>query len=229
MELFEYRFNFSELTIDADLILRSMGYEFDSPEHFVDLTLEMLDKIASLVEIEGGIAVFDDFVTEVETTSFQIEGIRVHPGKLIFNYLKQADLAALFVCTAGAKIDALIHQLFEEGNPVEGYIADVIGSVTVEAAIDRMQASLKSKMQERSLSITNRYSPGYCGWHLKEQQILFGLLPKGICNITLSESSLMQPIKSVSGLMGIGAKVKQKPYSCRICELSHCLYRDRKF
>ena len=229
MELFDYSFNFSELNIDADKILRTMGYEVDSPEHFVDLTMETLEKIGSLANIEGGIAVFDDFTSEVETTSFQIEGICLHPGKLIFNYLKHAEKGALFVCTAGAKIDNLIHHLFEEGKPVEGYIADVIGSVTVEAAVDRMQDSLKSKMQERGMSITNRYSPGYCGWHLKEQKALFSLLPSGYCNITLTDSCLMQPIKSVSGLIGIGTKVKQKPYSCRICKLSHCLYRDRKF
>lgn len=229
MELLNFRFDFKELNIDAGIILRTMGYEVDSPEHFVDLTLEMLEKIGSLADIEGGIAVFDDFSAEVDTLSLKIEGITTHPGKLLFNYLKQAEKAALFVCTAGAKIDGLIHQLFEEGKPVEGYIADVIGSVTVEAAVDRMQESLKSKMQEKGMSITNRYSPGYCGWHLKEQKELFSLLPPGYCNITLSDSCLMLPTKSVSGLIGIGANVKQKPYSCRICESSNCLYRDRKF
>ena len=229
MELLDYRFDFKELNINAGIILRTMGYEVDSPEHFVDLTLEMLEKIGSLADIEGGIIVFDDFSPEVETTSFQIEGICLYPGKLIFNYLKHTEKAALFVCTAGAKIDYIIHHLFDEGKPVEGYIADVIGSVTVEAAVDRMQDSLKNKMQERGMSITNRYSPGYCGWHLKEQKALFSLLPSGYCNITLSESCLMQPTKSVSGLIGIGANVKQKPYSCHICESSNCLYRDRKF
>ncbi len=229
MELLDFNFDFKELHVDAGIILRTMGYEVDSPEHFVDLTLEMLDKIALLAEIRGGIAVFDSFSAEVDTTTLKIESMTVHPGKLLFNYLKHAEKAALFVCTAGAKIDGLIHQLFDEGKPVEGYIADVIGSVTVEAAVDHMQDTLKSKMQGMGLSITNRYSPGYCGWHLKEQKSLFSLLPAGFCNITLSDSCLMQPTKSVSGLIGIGKNVKQKPYSCRICESSNCLYRDRKF
>ena len=79
------------------------------------------------------------------------------------------------------------------------------------------------------MSITNRYSPGYCVWHLKEQKSLFSLLPAEYCNITLTDSCLMQPIKSVSGLIGIGANGKQKTYLCSICELSHCLYRDWKF
>lgn len=229
MELLGYKFDFKELNIDAGIILRTMGYEADSSGYFADLTNEMLVKIGSLAQIEGGIAVFDEFRAEAKSTSFLIDGTAVHPGKLIFNYLKESEKAALFVCTVGKKIDELIHQLFKEGKPVEGYIADIIGSATVEAAVDKMQESLKNKMLQKGLFITNRYSPGYCGWMLKEQKSVFSLLPEGYCNINLSDSCLMQPIKSVSGLMGIGAHVKQKPYSCQICDLSKCLYRGRKF
>jgi hypothetical protein len=52
MELLDYRFDFKELNINAGIILRTMGYEVDSPEHFVDLTLEILEKIGSLADIE---------------------------------------------------------------------------------------------------------------------------------------------------------------------------------
>jgi hypothetical protein len=38
----------------------------------------------------------------------------------------------------------------------------------------------------------------------------------------------MQPVKSVSGIIGIGADVKFNPYTCRICEATHCLYRLNK-
>jgi hypothetical protein len=35
----------------------------------------------------------------------------------------------------------------------------------------------------------------------------------------------MQPIKSVSGVIGIGRAVRRVPYTCRLCELEDCLYR----
>jgi len=37
-----------------------------------------------------------------------------------------------------------------------------------------------------------------------------------------------QPIKSVRGIIGIGTNVKQHPYTCNICEMKECIYRNRK-
>jgi hypothetical protein len=51
-----------------------------------------------------------------------------------------------------------------------------------------------------------RYSPGYCGWHVSGQRKLFDyLLPEEI-GITLRESFLMQPLKSISGVVIAGRR-----------------------
>ncbi|MCK7538940.1 MAG: hypothetical protein MZV63_52410 [Marinilabiliales bacterium] len=47
--------------------------------------------------------------------------------------------------------------------------------------------------------ITNRFSPGYCGWDVAEQHKLFSFFKDNFCGITLTESALMNPVKSVSG------------------------------
>jgi len=68
------------------------------------------------------------------------------------------------------------------------------------------------------------FSPGYCNWSMAEQQKLFSLLPPGFCGIQLSPSSLMHPIKSVSGIIGIGTSCKQKGYQCEWCNDKDCIY-----
>jgi cobalamin-dependent methionine synthase I len=73
---------------------------------------------------------------------------------------------------------------------------------------------------------TSRYSPGYCGWHLSEQRKLFRLLGDSPCGIELSDVCLMKPIKSISGIIGVGRNVKEKQYGCRYCEMETC-YRKR--
>ncbi len=110
---------------------------------------------------------------------------------------------------------------------MRGYVYDVLGSVTVEAAVDKMQGELEIKMQEKELKITNRYSPGYCGWPVNDQFKLFSFFPDNYCGITLSSSALMAPIKSVSGVIGIGPKVKKHPYTCQLCDAQNCIYRDK--
>jgi hypothetical protein len=114
----------------------------------------------------------------------------------------------------------------KEGELLEGYVFDVFGSLIVEEGMDRIQSFLKTKMQEEGLRITNRYSPGYCGWDVSEQKKLFGLLPKKFCGIELTDSCLMRPIKSVSGIIGVGKSVKFNEYSCNLCDEADCLYRN---
>ncbi|MGE5125152.1 MAG: hypothetical protein ACM3PV_02595, partial [Betaproteobacteria bacterium] len=59
----------------------------------------------------------------------------------------------------------------------------------------------------------------------REQQKLFRLLPPGFCSVSLTDTSLMRPIKTVSGVIGLGPAVHRSPYTCRMCDLEDCLYR----
>ncbi len=77
----------------------------------------------------------------------------------------------------------------------------------------------------RGLKITNRYSPGYCNWPLKDQRPLFAFVGENPTGIALSESCLMHPIKSVSGVIGIGTKARRRAYGCVICQNKTCIYR----
>jgi len=94
--------------------------------------------------------------------------------------------------------------------------------------MDKIQEQLKAFMELQGLKITNRYSPGYCGWDIKEQANLFGLLPEKFCGIRLSDSMLMKPIKSVSGIIGIGRDVNYDQYTCSYCRDVNCLYRGKR-
>jgi len=70
-------------------------------------------------------------------------------------------------------------------------------------------------------------SPGYCGWDVSEQQKLFSLVNDMRIGIKLTESSLMIPIKSISGLWGFGEKLKKKEYNCNKCEEAMCYKKFR--
>jgi len=82
--------------------------------------------------------------------------------------------------------------------------------------------------KKKGLHITNRFSPGYCGWNVKEQHKLFQLLPPKFCGISLSDSALMIPIKSISGIIGMGDHVIVSDYPCDVCHEENCIYRSRK-
>ena len=83
----------------------------------------------------------------------------------------------MFLCTAGKEIGIRSREAMKEGDLLTGYIYDVVGSEIVDSAADLMQNKLREKIAAEGKKITNRYSPGYCGWDVAEQHKLFQLMP----------------------------------------------------
>jgi hypothetical protein len=38
----------------------------------------------------------------------------------------------------------------------------------------------------------------------------------------------MEPVKSISGIIGIGENVRRRPYTCNLCDLKDCIYRKSR-
>jgi hypothetical protein len=228
-DIFTDRFLFSELDISRIRIERVMGYEPNTiPEPFPEMIDEVLSVASDYCDIQGGYKIFDDLTLEKEVHLITVQKVSLDIQRIIFNQIKTAERIALFVCTAGPKIGEWSRKLMSEGDLMRGYIVDVIGSEVVEEAMDKIQEALSLKMKEAGLNITNRYSPGYCNWNVSEQHKLFSLLPKNFCGIKLTDTALMYPIKSVSGIIGIGKNLRFNSYTCHICDMHNCLYRNRK-
>ena len=155
----------------------------------------------------------------------EVEGLRFRTGKIIRKMLQGAALYAFFIATAGKGPEMLSRKLMEEGNYLEGFIVDLIASFLVDAVADQLHMLIRTEASSLGMKVTNRYSPGYCSWDVSEQQKLFSLFTRNNCGISLSPSSLMSPIKSVSGLIGIGDSVRYREYICDICSMKECQFR----
>lgn len=221
----KFQYNFNELSISSEDVEEIMGFEKDEvSEPFPELIRKGLAQAPSLTEIRGGYKTYESLTIDSENHTIKIEEQVFSPAKIVLTQLKKASAVALFTCTAGAEISTYSHQLAVEGDTLLSYITDVIGSITVDKAMDKIEAVLKKEMIAAGLHISDRFSPGYCEWSVADQQKLFALLPKHFCGITLTPSSLMNPIKSVSGIIGIGRQIKQHGYQCNWCNDTNCIY-----
>ena len=150
-------------------------------------------------------------------------------GKIIMRQLRGSEAYALFICTSGTEYEAYLQQLKDNGDMVRVFIADALGSVIAEHCADQMEICLQESIDKLGWRHTNRFSPGYCGWHVSQQQLLFPLFEGNTCGVSLTESSLMVPIKSVSGIIGLGEKVRKLDYTCGLCDFKQCYKRKLKF
>lgn len=149
-------------------------------------------------------------------------------GKIILRQLQGSEAYACFIATSGVEYEAYLNRLKLQGDLVPLYIADALGSVIAEKCADRMEEHLQLSIDKLGWHHTNRFSPGYCGWSVSEQQLLFPLFNGNTCGVRLTDSSLMLPIKSVSGIIGVGKDVHKLDYTCRLCNQANCFRRHRE-
>jgi len=221
-----FQFDFKDLKINSSRIETVLGYKEGEDRELVSgLIEEILTESKEISNIKAQYAIFHGVLFDNDTKSVEINNSSFHIKKIVFGQIKKSDSVAIFLCTAGEEIGIRSRKAMQERDLLKGYIYDVTGSEIVEAAADLMQAELEKSMLGSGKKITNRYSPGYCGWDVAEQHKLFQLIPDNFCRIRLTESALMDPVKSVSGIIGIGKDVKSNPYTCRLCDLKDCIYR----
>jgi hypothetical protein len=123
---------------------------------------------------------------------------------------RRADHLALFALTVGKEASRKITELFEAREFALASMLDATASVGVEKAADSVETiffNLLTGQGEGTPAITIvRYSPGYCGWHISGQKKLFTFLHPEEIGITLLDSYLMKPLKSVSGVLVAGSR-----------------------
>lgn len=211
-----------ELNISVKDIEKIAHTDGTMPSYY-DFLMNEIGQLCNVVNIEAGYVIMPGYVNKDRLI---VDGKAFNLGNLISRFFKGMTYAAIFVCSAGQEITDRAKQLSLEGKLIEGYLIDVLGSVMVEKAMDQVQEILHGKMKKQGLHISNRYSPGYCDWDVKEQKQLFSFLPDNFCNVSLSDSCLMIPVKSVSGVIAIGENVRFNKHVCQNCNMVNCLYRN---
>ena len=141
--------------------------------------------------------------------------------------LNVSELLIAFVATAGPGVESLASELMAGGDELAAMIVNAVGAERAEAAESAAIQQVGDRLQAIGYAPTLPYSPGYCGMALTEQQKLFRVFDGQTAGVTLTDACLMQPIKSVSGLVGLApASVVQADGSpCDRCELRSCNMR----
>lgn len=142
--------------------------------------------------------------------------------------LKGSHYAVCFVATLGDAIEEVIQQLTKSNNLSEAFVVDAIGSVGVEQLVEGFYKNMGAAFRRRGKGVTLRFSPGYCDWAVGEQHKLFRLVDSHLIGVELSDSSLMTPKKSVSGVFGVteSPSAGLEPYNpCDGCGKADCIAR----
>lgn len=117
--------------------------------------------------------------------------------------LSGCDKAIVFAATIGIGIDRLISK-YSRLSPAKALCLQAIGAERVEALCNDFCEKMESEFQGKGEKLRPRFSPGYGDLPLETQKMIFSLLdcPKRI-GVTLGDTLLMSPSKSVTAFIGI--------------------------
>ena len=144
--------------------------------------------------------------------------------------LEDVASLALFAVTLGEEVSNCITGLFTQKALFSVKLLDQVASFAAEelAGMAAMRCRV-ARGPAVSLAFVLPYSPGYCGWNVTGQRALFANLEPGELGITLNESCLMHPVKSVSGVMVL-APIEAHDFNpafpcCATCTTLDCQQR----
>lgn len=143
------------------------------------------------------------------------------------NHLKDSvdgcERVLLLAATVGVGIDRLIAK-YGRLAPAKALLLQAIGTERVEALCDAFCDELA---QETGLVLRARFSPGYGDLPLSTQREVFAVLePSKYIGLTLNDSYLMSPSKSVTAFVGLSRDMTGKAvHKCRLCDKTDCAFR----
>ena len=164
----------------------------------IDKCIQECDKqiSAKIVYKEFQISCIDDML-DLGFTSTKSNDIK----KLLLN--NNCTSIILFAATLGIGIDRLLLK-YSRTSPATALCIQAIGAERVEALCNAFSLELKEKYASLGCSLTPRFSPGYGDLPLSLQREVFAALEcEKHLGLTLNDSLLMSPTKSVTAIIGI--------------------------
>ena len=205
-------------------ILRYLGYGRHEAKEQVLVLIE-----ACVRELERA-AVPKSIYKEYPLSFYGEEGIDCCAfqtcSKALKKNLKDCQSVLLFGATLGTGVDLLLHR-YNRLQMSKAVVLQAAAAAMLEDYCDQMNEELEKKYEEKGLYLRPRFSPGYGDFSLECQPALLGCLEAGKrIGITLTDSLLMAPSKSVTAVIGISRIPGTCGMrSCQDCEKRDCAYR----
>ena len=154
-----------------------------------------------------------------------IGNVRIESAALRRN-LEGCTGAYLFAATLGAGVDRLISRLTALGRSSEALAAQAAAAALIEDCCDEENERLRAGAAERGLKLRPRFSPGYGDFSIEHQRDIARELdtPRRI-GLTVTDSCMLAPMKSVTAVIGIAETEGSTAGGCEDCDKQNCGFR----
>lgn len=194
------------LARDYSEIARYLGYQkITVPDEQVSALIKAAaDEMLEIIQPQS---VYEDFDLSVEYDeqkdfgSVIFSDVKIESKDLARN-LRDCSQVVLFAATLGAQCDQLIRRA-QVKDQVKAAVFQATGAMYIEKCVDLLNEKIKEEAAALGKSTRPRFSPGYGDLSLQVQKSFFRLLPCQRIGLTLMDTLIMSPEKSVTAFVGV--------------------------
>ncbi len=136
---------------------------------------------------------------------------------------------AAVVGTLGPGLEAHSRELTRGGDLYTATLMDAVGVALLDRLGEILHGELSRRAAKRGLFCGCRLGPGLNGFPVEAQRLIFTLTDAGAIGVTLNDSLVMTPVKSISFLAPLGPARERPPAAkCDACGLKNCQFRQSK-
>lgn len=213
------KINGNDIDISYDMVLAKL--HLDEDDEFVDRLKEMIDETK---KIAVPAAMYSPFTVKPGDNDIKINNININ-NPFVYKMLCKTDLVVPYVATCGKEIDQWSKTFTDY---FEQYAADTIKYICLSSIRNKLFNEVKDTFFDESKDISSLNPGSLKEWPLVGQLPLFqilGTVTEDI-GVSLSESLLMSPNKSVSGIY---FQPDEKFENCQLCPRANCPNRREKY
>ena len=147
-------------------------------------------------------------------------------SRSLLRNLQDCSEVILFAATIGEGADLLARK-YGRINVAKAVVMQAAAAAMIEAFCDEENEKLRAEAAEKGLYLRPRFSPGYGDFSLNHQRDFARVLEmQKTVGITLTESLLMLPSKSVTAVIGVSRQDARCVLSgCESCRNAGCTFR----
>ena len=152
-------------------------------------------------------------------------------GNIIRKHLSGAERVVFLAATIGEAVEEAVTHHFDEGRYAHSVLLDAAATTAVEQVCDACEAMLRPQFAKEGFAMRWRFSPGYGDWDIRAQRSLLRLTRADSIGISLTESFMLCPRKSVTAVIGLvrgKSDGKELPRGCAACPKIDCPSRKEE-
>jgi len=218
-----------ELSVDCEMVLRAMGADPVAIRRRQPRFVELVEKVVAKQREhwQPRVAVREILVREEAWDCLLLEDGIALRGETLCRRLAGSERVAAVVATVGSEFE----KSAESTDLTRRMILDGVGTCAITSLTKSILDGIRITARRTGRAATQAIYPGMKGWDVAHgQEQIFALVDGAAAGVSLNESFMMEPRKSVSFLIGIGVHVNETHSSCEDCgAAAHCRHKSQLY